>query len=84
MIKPGSDVAPTEWTKDDSRLIGWFECVAPPTEPFELGPGVTITDPARWWKRIAAEIAAGPGYPRARLGALQDDLSKLRAVLRRL
>ncbi len=57
-----------------SRVIEWFLTATPPSSPFLLRRGVHITDPARWWKHVAADVAAGPDGPRARHGALQDDL----------
>lgn len=59
---------------DLSSIAEWFLTAEPPVEPFLLKQGVDITDPAHWWKHVAADVAAGPDGPRARHGALQDDL----------
>ena len=53
-------------------------------EPFELCQGVTILDPARWWRSIEGDIEAGPNGPRARYGAVQGDLRRLYDLIRRV
>ncbi len=57
-----------------ASVVEWFLTVEPPAEPFILKPAIRITNPACWWRDVAADIAAGPEGPRARYGALQDDL----------
>lgn len=59
---------------DLSSVVEWFMVTPPPAEPFKLKPGITISDPARWWRDTIADIAAGRNGPRATCGALQDDL----------
>ncbi len=68
------------WDADTQRLIDWFPITSPPANPFELCRGVTILDPARWWRSIRGDIASGPTGPRARYGAVQGDLRKLFAA----
>lgn len=46
----------------------------PRLEPFELSPGRRVTDPATFYARLTLDTLAGPGGPRARTGALQEDL----------
>ena len=70
---------PEDWDAESLRLIAWFETATPPTEPFALCRGVTILDPARWWRSIEGDIGCGPSGPRARYGAVQGDLKKLHA-----
>ena len=65
------------WDEDTAELVRWFLTAAPPAEPFELCRGVTILDPARWWRSIRSDIETGPTGPRARYGALQGNLRKL-------
>ncbi len=65
---------------DASEAVAWFASWSPPGEPFQLKPGITILDPRRWRQSIAADIAQGPSGPRARYGALQDDLRRLHAM----
>ncbi len=55
-------------------VVNWFLNAEPPATSFKLKQGITINNPQRWWRDIALDIAAGPEGPRARYGALQDDL----------
>ena len=74
----GSVDAPAEeWDAETLHLIEWFKTATPPTEPFNLCQGVTILDPARWWRSIADDIEFGPNGPRARYGVVQGDLRRL-------
>ncbi len=61
---------------DLAPIVKWFLSADPPAEPFILKPAIRITNPARWWRDIALDIAAGPEGPRARYGALQDDVTR--------
>ena len=76
--------APTAdgWDRETQRLIDWFLTTSPPAEPFELCRGVTVLDPARWWRSIEGDIASGPNGPRARYGAVQGDLRRLHALMK--
>ena len=82
-LPPGCEAAPSidpsaeGWDGETSRLIDWFSTTTAPAEPFELCQGVTILDPARWWRSIEGDIEPGPNGPRARYGAVQSDLRKL-------
>ncbi len=71
------------WDAEMLALIRWFLGTHPPTEPFELSRGVTVLRPALWWTATRRDIAAGPGCPRARYGALQQDLRRLAALLKK-
>ena len=62
---------------DLAPIVEWFLGSTPPAEPFILKPAVRITNPRRWWRDIATDVAAGPQGPRARYGALQDDLWRI-------
>ncbi|MEE9297191.1 MAG: hypothetical protein V3W34_19805 [Phycisphaerae bacterium] len=77
--KPDVMAALAEWG-DAAAAVAWFGSWCPPAEPFQLKPGITILDPRRWQKSIAADIAQGPSGPRARYGALQDDLRRLHGL----
>ncbi len=61
---------------DLEPIVEWFLGATPPAEPFKLKQGITITNPQHWWHDITLEIAAGPEGPRARYGALQDDVMR--------
>ncbi len=69
-----------EWDTEMLTLIRWFLDTHPPTEPFELSKGVTVIRPALWWTALRRDIAAGPRGPRARYGALQEDLRRLKGL----
>ncbi len=70
--QPEGEIADT-WGKL-APVVRWFVDATPPAEPFLLKRGVRITDPARWWRDTIIDIHQGPNGPRARYGALQDDL----------
>ncbi len=77
--KPDVMAALAEWG-DAAAAVAWFASWSPPAEPFVLKPGNTVLDPHRWRQSIAADIAQGPCGPRARYGALQDDLRRLHGL----
>ncbi len=81
---PGTSVAePDAWDGEMCRLIEWFMTTRPPREPVALTTGVVIARPAPWWTVMRRELALGPhGTPRARTGALREDLLKLAALMR--
>jgi hypothetical protein len=61
-------------------LIAFFRATREqlPLQPFRLTHWQFISDPARWYAALEADIAAGPRGVRARMGALQEDLRSLR------
>ena len=69
-----------QWDAETGRLIAWLKTTSPLAQPFELQPGVWMARPVRYWSYRTANIAAGPGGPRAHYGALQGDLRKLHAL----
>jgi hypothetical protein len=48
-----------------------------PTAPFDLGKGVHIADPDRFYAMLRLDIGAGPTGPRGHSGAVEDDLTAL-------
>ena len=67
-----------QWGPVVGYLVLWFIEQAPlRTEPFHLDQGRRVTDPARFYCRLYADIQAGPGGPRTSTGALQHDLRLL-------
>ena len=76
-----ADLLPEDWDAETLRLIEWFKTATPPVERFELCSGVTVFDPARWWRSIAGDIGCGPTGPRALYGAVQGDLKKLHDMI---
>ena len=69
--------ASLKWGAETAALITWFLGTAPPPEPFNLYPGVTVLRPNRFWESLEADIAGGPGKARGRTGAFQKDLRRL-------
>lgn len=65
-----------DWTPGAVKAIEWFLTTEPPSEPFQLQPGVTIMNPALYWTSLQMDIKQGPGGPRA--GAVIYDIDKLR------
>ncbi len=77
-------VLSAEWYAEMLTLIRWFLGTHPPTEPFELCRGIAVIKPALWWAVMRRELVLGPqGTPRARTGALQQDLRRLAALMKR-
>lgn len=68
------------WDAETAELIAWFEAVLPPAEPFQMRPGITITDPTKFWDYMRRDVAAGPGKARAYTGAFQADLRRLHGL----
>jgi len=52
-----------------------------PAAPFRLAPGVYVEDLATFLESMRAGIEAGPRGPRARTGALSEDVKALRRYL---
>ena len=72
------------WDGETAELIKWFLTSPPPTESFEISKGVVVLKPALWWGVMRRELVLGPqGTPRARAGALQQDLRRLAALMKK-
>ena len=69
--------ASSGWNAETAALIAWFLRTPPPSEPFNLYPGVTVLRPDRFWESLKGDIAGGPGTARACTGAFQKDLRRL-------
>ena len=77
-------VLSAEWDAEMLTLIRWFLGTHPPTEPFELCRGIAVIRPTLWWAVMRRELVLGPqGTPRARTGALQQDLRRLAVLMKR-
>jgi hypothetical protein len=92
ILKMGSPDAPAQksepqsnvkaaWPPDVQSLVDWFMIQGAPAEPFLLEPHLRVVDPGKFFESLQREIETGPRGPRARLGALQWDLWKLKAYL---
>ncbi len=78
--------APAElsgWDPETRHLIEWLGRTPAPAQPFQLCPGVFVARPAHFWEALRRDIDLGPqGTPRARYGALQQDLRRLAELLK--
>ena len=77
-----ADLQASGWDAETAEIIEWFLTTSPPREPFTLSKAVVVAHPARWWEALCRDVAAGPHGPRARYGALQQDLRRLAALLK--
>lgn len=75
-------VAAHQWG-DAAAAVAWFLRSEPPSEPFVLRrnpierPFVTVLHPARYWRALRADVAAGPGRGRDAYGAVRADVLRL-------
>lgn len=72
------------WPEGVAELVAWadgLEADDLPPAPFALRPGIKVSASALWLASLREDIAAGPRGPRARTGALQDDLRALREAI---
>lgn len=66
-----------------AAAVAWFLRSEPPSEPFVLRrnpmgqPFVTVLHPARYWRALRADLAAGPGRGRDTYGAVKADVLRL-------
>lgn len=69
------------WDSGAQSLIGWYRAHRSrlPKTPFKMGPGVQVSG-IGFFAAIDRDVAAGPLGPRAKNGALQDDLRRLREL----
>jgi hypothetical protein len=76
-------VAPvSSWSLEMQSLVDWFvKLELEGIMPFYLEPHIHVADPVKFFASLRREIETGPRGPRARLGALQADLLKLKIFL---
>lgn len=68
------------WPPDVQSLVDWFLTLEPRLiSPFHLEDHRHISDPVKFCAALRLDISRGPTGPRARYGALQDDLRKLKS-----
>lgn len=63
-----------EWTAAVKAMVARLREIGPAKEGFELGPGRTIIDPAKYHAALVQDADAGPKGARSRLGAFQEEL----------
>lgn len=73
------------WDSEARELIAFFQSARSqlPQSPFRLTRWQYISDPVRWYRSLEVDIAFGPLGCRARMGALQEDLRRLREYILR-
>jgi hypothetical protein len=71
------------WACWDARLrtIGAHDL---PPGPFRLRPAVYVENTRRFLEALHRDFQAGPGSPRARNGALQDDIIDLERIMEQI
>jgi len=72
-----------DWDDEARELIRWFDHNRHrlPRSSFWFWPqSHRVSDPDRFFSSLAADIASGPNGVRARNGAIQDDLRRLREL----
>jgi hypothetical protein len=90
IVDPTPWLAETEadvptWDASTVELIEWLGTAQFPKEPFYLAPWIRVGDPVKFCASLQADAQAGPAGPRARTGAFQSDLARLRTFcLRRI
>jgi len=69
------------WPAEVQTLIDWFLTSPTPEAPFQLNSCTRVVNSELFYAALQREIETGPRGPRARYGALQDDLRNLYAKL---
>jgi hypothetical protein len=80
------DRGSAQWDAEALPLVDWLGSAVDrlPRSPFWLWPqSHRVSDPGRFFRSLAADVAGGPSGPRARNGALQEDLRRLRDLFSR-
>jgi hypothetical protein len=65
------------WPAEVQTLIEWFRTAPTQEAPFHTNGHTKVIDAGLFYKALRRDILAGPRGPRARTGALQDDLREL-------
>lgn len=82
----GADNSPYGWG-EAAVAVAWFLRSEPPSEPFVLRrnpmgqPFITVLHPARYWRALKVDLAAGPGRGRDAYGAVRADVLRLYELL---
>ena len=69
------------WDREMLDLIAWFENARLPETAFDLYPWAKVTCPEKFYHGLRIDILAGPKGARARWGALQKNLRRLRELV---
>lgn len=71
------------WAEPMEDLVKWFPNAHFAQESFYLSESEHILNPEKYYTALKRGIEAGPNGPRARTGALQDDLQRLKTYCER-
>ena len=69
------------WNTEMTDILLWFETAVLPTKAFQLDPCRQIINPVKFYQALQMDVEAGPKGPRARTGALQEDLKLLHRLI---
>jgi len=67
------------WDEATAALIDWFQGADLPKRPYSISPYEKVLQPEWFYITLEQDIAVGPKGSRARYGALQSDLRRLKA-----
>jgi len=65
------------WPAETKTLLEWFMMAPAKEAPFHLSACVRVLDAGLFYATLRRDIERGPRGPRARTGALRDDLKYL-------
>lgn len=68
------------WDAALGELVVWAQQWTPPEEGFALWPWLWVENPERFAAALRGDISAGAGVGRAKYGALEADLRRLRVL----
>jgi len=81
-VNPAGSIA-DDWPEPMAGLVRWFENADLPQKPFSPSGYEHILRPATYYEALRRDIRQGPKTPRARYGALQSDLKRLKDYCKR-
>jgi hypothetical protein len=90
MLKTGSSIISSNifrpraigsvaWPAKVKDLLDWFMVSPIQEESFQLSTGIHVVNSELFYAALRRDIEVGPTGPRARSGALQDDIKELHA-----
>lgn len=77
---PDDGLEKAGWDAETVSNIRWFRSAKLPAEGFALNSGLTVVNPELFRKGLEMDIEQGPRGIRARFGAVQGDLRRLREL----
>jgi len=68
------------WSAEEISLLSCFESIEPSSISGYFSPCIQVLEPQKFYDALRHDIEAGPGGPRAKTGALREDLRRLRKL----